>query len=195
MTARAAPKLWVVLIALVTLWTPPVVVSAASCETEILTGTFFSPLWNRGRRHTFNYTGMFIREAWPLNLAGRTYANWNWVGELFAADVTAGFGHVLAGPSLLARRWFHDPADVWRPYIQVGFGALYTDAYRDHHQLQLGEALEFRTTVSVGFHALLSRTWSWAGEFSFNHMSDGGLSDRNYGVHALGMTVGLARSF
>jgi hypothetical protein len=101
----------------------------------------------------------------------------------------------LAGPSLLARRWFRPRAGAWRPDVQVGFGAVYTDAYRNRDQLQLGEALQFRTTVSVGFHARLARVWSWAGELSFNHRSDGGLSDRNYGVHALGMNLGLARSF
>lgn len=173
----------------------PAAAMEAPSEVETLAGTFVSPLWNRGRRRTFDYAALSIREAWPLRLAGRTYADWDWVGEFLAADVTAGFGHVLAGPSLLARRWFRPRAGGWRPYVQVGFGALYTDAYRNRDQLQLGEALQFKTTVSAGFHARLARAWSWAGELSFNHLSDGGLSDRNYGVHALGMNLGLARSF
>ena len=185
-------RLWLVLVVLGA-W--PAEAPAAPHETEVLVGSFVSPLWNRGRRRTFNYTGMFFREVWPLSLAGRPYANWDWVGELFAADVTPGFGHVVAGPSLLARRWLGRSGDTTRWYVQAGWGALYSDAYRTHDQLQLGEALEFKTTASVGFRTRRWRTWSWTGELSFNHLSDGGLSDRNYGVHALGMAFGLARSF
>jgi len=163
------------------------------CSFEVLGGSFVSPLWNRGRRETFNYTGVFLREAWPLSWRGRPQAGWDWVGELFAADVTAGFGHELGGASLLARRWLGRPEARWHPYVQFGFGAACTDAYRDRAQQQLGEALEFKTTVSAGLHAPLSHGWSWVGELSFNHLSDGGLSDRNYGVHALGLAVGLSR--
>ncbi len=169
--------------------------AAAPHETEVLTGAFVSPLWNRGRRRTFDCAALLVRESWPLTFAGHSYPGWDWVGDFFAAEVTSGFGHVLVGPSLPARRWWGPAGAAWRPYVQIGFGAPYSDAYRDPDQQQLGEALQFKTTASFGFQALLAHSWSWAGELSFNHFPDGGLSGRNYGIHALGLTFGLARSF
>jgi hypothetical protein len=196
MSGRFDRRLGVVLIAFGAFGIQGVAVASAPDEAEFLVGTFFSPLGSSGpRSRTFDYTALLLREAWPLCLAGRAYADWSWVGEVFASEVTSGFGHALAGSSLLARRYFRDPADAWRPYLQAGLGACYTDAYRNPGQVQFGEALEFKITASAGFHLRLSRSWFWAGELSFNHLSDAGLSGRNYGVHALGVASGLARSF
>ena len=162
-------------------------------ETEALVGMLVSPIWASNQRLTFNYAGTFLRGTWPLALGGRQYCDWDWVGELFAGDVVNGFGHELAGPSLLARRWFGTPASSWQPYVQGGFGVLYSDAYRDPNQGQLGGAVEFKTSVDLGFQARLWHRWSWSGELMFNHISDAGLSSRNKGVSALGLGVGLVQ--
>ena len=162
-------------------------------QTEALFGMFVSPVWASDPRRTFNYAGAFVRDTWPLTLAGRQYDHWDWVGELFAADVVNGFGHTLAGPSLLVRRWYGSPAHPWRLYVQGGFGVLYSDAYRDPSQQQLGEALEFKTSLGLGIQVPIRHRWSWSAELMFNHLSDAGLSSRNLGVTALGLAFGLVR--
>jgi hypothetical protein len=162
-------------------------------ETEILAGMLISPIWASSLRLTFNYAGVFVRDTWPLTLAGREYPGWDWVGEVFAADVVDGFGHELAGPSLLARRSFGSRSRPWRLYVQGGFGVLYSDAYRDPRQQQLGEAVEFKSSVDVGIQLRPWRRWCLAGELMFNHISDASLSPRNKGVSALGLGAGLVR--
>jgi len=165
----------------------------ASGDAEALVGMLISPIWASRERLTFNYAGAFLREAWPLGLAGRRYRDWSWVGELFAADVVNGFGHTLAGPSLLVRRTFATRTPSRRFYLQAGAGILYSDAYRNPDQGQLGQAVEFKSTVDAGLQSRLGRRWSAAAELMFNHLSDGGISGRNKGVSALGVGLGLAR--
>jgi hypothetical protein len=164
-------------------------------EAEALLGMLVSPVWAGGPRLTFNYAGVFVRNLWPFEWSGRQYPGWDWGGEIFAADVVNGFGHDLEGPSLLVRRWFRGESGPWRPYLQAGFGVLYSDAYRDPGQGQLGEAVEFRSSVGLGIHSPFWKRWSLAGELMFNHISDGGISARNKGVSALGIGIGLARGW
>jgi hypothetical protein len=68
---------------------------------------------------------------------------------------------------------------------------VYTDAYCDRNQDQLGEALEFKNTFVVGSRIRFSSEWNGVVEFSLNHLSDGGLSRRNCGVNALGVSLGF----
>lgn len=172
------------------------VLCAAACaadpvDTEALLGSYVSPVWNRSSHRTFNYSLFSLREDWPLGWAGRTFPDWDWVGELYAGDVTSGFAHEIDGASLLARRWLRPAGEAARTYLQAGFGPLYSDAYRNRQQLQLGEALEFKSTVAFGLRVRLARDWSWFAELAYNHFSDAGLSSRNFGVNALGVNAGL----
>ena len=193
---RAGTATWTLILMVVGMCaTPTAAAVAAPDETEALAGVLVSPIWASRLRSTFNYAGVFVRSAWPVSWAGRQYAGWDWVGELFVCDVVNGFGHFLGGPSLLVRREWAGSADRWRPYVQGGSGVLYADAYRNPTQMQLGEAVEFRTSLGGGIRRRLSPHWSLAGELMFNHISSGGLSGRNRGVSALGAGLGVSRSF
>jgi len=162
-------------------------------EVEFLGSYFGSPLWDAGRHQTFDFAGFTARADWPLQLGSSEDQRWEFVGELLCARVVKGFdsGGVLVGPSAGLRFWLLPKAAVVSPYIQGSVGAVYTDAYRDRNQDQLGEALEFRDTFAVGSRIRLSSEWSGVVEFSLNHLSDGGLSRRNCGVNALGVSLGF----
>jgi hypothetical protein len=162
-------------------------------ETELLASYFASPLWDAGRHQTFDLAGVTARAAWPLQFGSYGGQQWSLVGELLCARVVNGFdpGAVLVGPSAgLLYRLLPNPGTI-SPYLLGSLGAVYTDAYRDRSQDQLGEALEFKSTFAVGSRIRLSSDWSGVAEVSLNHISDGGLSKRNCGVNAVGFSLGV----
>ncbi len=162
-------------------------------EVEFLGSYFDSPLWDAGRHQTFDFAGLTVRADWPLQIGPPEDQRWEVIGELLCARVVKGFdsGGVLVGPSAGLRFWLLPKAETVSPYIQGSVGAVYTSAYCDRNQDQLGEALEFRDTFAVGSRIRLSSEWSGVVEFSLNHLSDGGLSGRNCGVNALGISLGF----
>jgi|HubBroStandDraft_6_1064221.scaffolds.fasta_scaffold787817_1 hypothetical protein len=162
-------------------------------ETEWLASYFTSPLWDAGRHQTFNFAGVTARAVWPLEFDSFGGQQWSLVGDLLCARVVNGFdpNAVVVGPSVGLMYRLLPHAATFSPYLLGSVGALYTDAYRDRSQDQLGEALEFKSTLAVGSRLRLSSDWSGVAEVSLNHISDGGLSKRNCGVNALGFSLGV----
>ena len=115
--------------------------------------------------------------------------------ELTAAPIIYGFGNIVVGPTILLRYNFVQPD--WRmvPYLQVGGGFVYNDAYRDHSQRALGEAGEFYLQGTGGLHFLLSSCCSLDIEGGYLHISNAGINERNAGINALGGSLGITYFF
>lgn len=164
-------------------------------EAELL-GTYFdSPLWDAGRHKTFDFAGVSARALWPLSFGPFHDQRWDLVGELLFTHGVRGFdsGGVMAGPAAGLRFWLLPKADTVSSYVQATTGPVYSSAYRDRGQNELGEALEFKSTFAVGGRLRLSSEWSGIAETSLSHISDAGLSSRNCGVNALGLSLGFER--
>jgi len=168
----------------------PIVAASCLCagipepdEVELIGSYFASPLWDGGNHQTFDFAGVSARADWPLKFGSPAAQRWDFVGELLCARVIRGFdpGAVVVGPSAGLRFRLLPTAGTLSPYLLGSFGAIYTDAYRDPNQDQLGEALEFKSTFGVGTSIRLTSEWSGIVEVSLSHISDGGLSRRNCG--------------
>ena len=81
------------------------------------------------------------------------------------------------------------------PYLQGGTGFVLTDAYRDPTQRAIGEEFEFLQQVEIGLRWKLTDCIAIESEFGLQHTSNGGLSNRNYGVNALGASIGMRWTF
>ena len=80
------------------------------------------------------------------------------------------------------------------PYIQLGVGAVLTDAYKDQSQSAIGQALEFTPQGSVGFRYHINPTWSFDVEGMYHHISNARLAKRNDGINAWGAFFGVSYS-
>jgi hypothetical protein len=115
--------------------------------------------------------------------------------ELSNSHIFDGFGDYVRGFTLLGRYNFLLPLPALVPYIQLGAGAVLTDAYKDMSQSAIGQEVEFTLVGSLGMRYFLSRRWSLDGEAMLHHISNAGLADRNGGANAVGGFVGITCYF
>jgi opacity protein-like surface antigen len=101
----------------------------------------------------------------------------------------------VTGPAALLRYNFVQPEARLIPYVQGGAGIAWNDAYRNQHQIAIGEAVEFTLQAGVGVHYLLSKNWAVGAEADFYHISNAGLARRNAGINAVGGSVGVTYYF
>jgi hypothetical protein len=163
-------------------------------EAQVLAGAFFS--FDPGSRDRLDFdiaTGT-LRLGWMLNTPegdSCMRGNFEFLVEVFGGGVINGPGNGLVGGSLLLRYNWVQP-DTWIvPYFQIGAGGLYNDAYRDHSQRALGEALEFNLQATVGCRFMMNPHWALVLEGGYLHISNGGLAERNVGVDTLGGRIGV----
>ena len=106
-----------------------------------------------------------------------------------------GFGSALGGVTLAYRRNFLSPGAKVVPYLNLGAGLIYSDAYHNEVQQQLGGRFEFIPQASLGAHFRLTPRWSLDAEFSYRHISDAFITSRNLGTNGVGGSFGVSRSF
>jgi hypothetical protein len=115
--------------------------------------------------------------------------------EAVGGPIFHGPGSALGGLSIIYRRNFLSPGAKVVPYLNLGAGGVYSDAYHDHVQQALGSMFEFDLQASVGAHFRLSPRWSIDTEFAYRHLSNAHITQRNLGTNAIGGVLGVSRSF
>lgn len=115
--------------------------------------------------------------------------------EASGAVILRDFGKYVAGPSLLARHTFMP--EHWRvhPYIQGGVGLVFTDADKDQTQRMIGGPIEFLVQAQVGLKIPVAESWSLDVETGYQHISNADTRSRNFGVNAVGASVGVTYHF
>lgn len=165
---------------------------------QLVSGALFSPVGIGPDAETFNYAQTNLRLGWMLNSPGADHplrGNFEALLELSASGIFEGAGSVIIGPSALVRYNFVQPGWKVVPYVQAGIGVVYTDAYEDKTQDEIGQALEFTPQASIGAKILIDPNWSVDVEGMFHHISNASIADRNDGVNALGGFIGCTYSF
>ena len=115
--------------------------------------------------------------------------------EAVGGPIYTGPGTALGGLSLVYRRNFVPPSARFVPYIDLGVGGVYSDAYHQPTQHALGSPFEFDLQGGVGLRYRLDAKWSVDGEVTYRHLSNAGLAPRNYGTNALGGLIGFSCAF
>jgi hypothetical protein len=166
---------------------------------QLTNGALASPVGIGPNTKAFNYSMHNLRFGWILN-----EPRWNGhpldgavevIAEISGSAVFEGAGSYLIGPSFHLRYNFTQPDWKIIPYVQIGAGFTFTDAYQDRSQRAIGQELEFTPQSSVGFRYLIDSQWSVDAEFIYHHISNAGLADRNLGINALGGMVGVSYFF
>lgn len=166
-------------------------------SVQLVSGALFST--GIGPRiKEINYQQNNIRLGWMLNTPSLNHplsGNFELLLELSGSAIMSSYGDVIIGPTALARYNFVQP-DWWAvPYIQLGAGVVYTDAYEDKDQNAIGQAVEFTPQASVGSRFLISQNWSVDAEFMYHHISNASMANRNLGSNALGGFLGVSYFF
>jgi hypothetical protein len=146
----------------------------------------------------FNYVPVSIRQGVMLTCPEDHWwghGNFEFLFDLTGAAITSSYGHFFAGPSFYLRTNWLPPGSPVVPYVQLGTGAVWNDAYKDQSQRAIGEGLEFYQHVECGLKCFLAPNLSLDVEGGLQHLSNGGLAKRNYGMTALGASVGLTYYF
>ena len=89
-------------------------------------------------------------------------------------------------------------AALWRLWsVRERYDWLFTkrDAYHDPNQRAIGQAVEFYLHAEVGLKCMIAPNLSLDIEGGLQHISNAGLASRNYGVNALGGSIGLTYYF
>ena len=115
--------------------------------------------------------------------------------EAIAGPIYTGPGSALGGLSLIYRRNFVQPESRFVPYLDLGAGGIYSDAYHQRVQRALGTPFEFDLISGLGLRYMLDSRWSIDLELSFRHLSNADFGSRNYGTNALGGLTGFSYSF
>jgi hypothetical protein len=115
--------------------------------------------------------------------------------DLTGAAITSDYGSWLAGQTCFLRYNFLDLGTCVVPYHQLGFGWILTDAYQNRSQKAIGQMFEFHVHYEIGVKYFVAPNLSLDFEAGIQHMSNGGMANRNLGVNAFGGQVGLTYYF
>ena len=77
------------------------------------------------------------------------------------------------------------------PYLQVGLGFQYNDAYEDPNEAA-GSHIELVGHIHAGMHLFLHKHFSFDVEGGYTHLSNVGMSDDDHGINAFGVTLGFS---
>ncbi|MEM1156675.1 MAG: acyloxyacyl hydrolase [Verrucomicrobiota bacterium] len=172
---------------------------AGGFSLQQVNGALASPVGIGPDTDRFHYTMHNLRVGYLLNAP-----SWNshpldgaveLIGELSGSAVFQGAGSYLFGTSIHLRYNFTQPEWRFIPYLQLGGGLIFNDAYEDQSQRAIGQELEFTPQASAGLRYLIDPQWSLDAEFMYHHISNAGLADRNLGINALGGMVGFSYFF
>ena len=149
-------------------------------------------------RPNIDYQLTIIRVGYMLNTPhGSNFLRGNdeFLLEAEGGPIFHGPGSALGGLSIIYRRNFLSPGAKVVPYLNLGAGGVYSDAYHDKVQQALGGRFEFDLQASVGARFRLSPRWSLDAEFAYRHLSDAHITQRNLGTNAIGGVLGVSRAF
>lgn len=162
---------------------------------QLISGALFSCYFPCSRNPVFNYAQTNLRIGWMLNSPDRSESflrgNYEAIFELSNSIIYKGPGNYIGGVTALIRYNFVQPESKLIPYVQAGAGIVYTDAYKDHSQDAIGQAIEFTPQASLGLHCQINKNWSIDAEAMFHHISNAYMADRNVGLNAIGGFIGL----
>lgn len=166
-------------------------------STQVLGGAYFNVNLGPGVP-AFNYIPISFRQGLMLTCPEDHWwghGNYECLLDLTAAAITSTFGHYFVGPSFYLRANWVTPGSQVVPYAQLGTGAVYTDANKDQGQRAIGQAIEFYQHLEFGLKWFIAPNLSLDVEGGIQHLSNGGLAHRNYGMDAVGATIGLTYYF
>jgi hypothetical protein len=126
---------------------------------------------------------------------GKWRRNAELILEVLYANVTEGPGDWMAGGNIILRRNFigEDERVAW--YLQAGAGLVANDIYKDWSQSLIGRDLEFSLLAGAGVRIQLSENWHAFAEVNYRHFSNADTRERNTGLDALGVGLGVGFSF
>lgn len=96
-----------------------------------------------------------------------------------------------AGINLLARYNFLPASDNWRPYVQGGFGAVYTNLSLD----DFGTNFNFASNAACGIQYFFNKENSINLEWRYFHFSNAGLDHDNAGLNMNNIFIGFSHIF
>lgn len=176
------------------------VLTKGKLSMQIVSGVLIAPCGIGPDTPDFNYSQTNIRLGKVLNDPSKKLkiiprGNLEAFLEISNSYVYDGFGDYVGGATILLRYNIIPEGSKWSPYVQVGCGIVYNDAYKDKTQKAIGQAIEFTPQGSVGCRYLINENWSIDGEIMLHHISNAGLAERNNGTNALGGFIGLTYYF
>jgi hypothetical protein len=108
--------------------------------------------------------------------------------------VTQSFGTYFTGPSL-GFRYERRPDRDLVPYIQIGSGFAFNDAFHVKTQRAIGSVAEFCDQFEGGLRYHVKPHLSLDFEAAYMHISNAGFAGRNSGVNNVGLMAGLTYTF
>ncbi len=162
---------------------------------QMMAGALFAPMGIGPPSPPFRYAPLNLRINWRVADPGvdddSIARHLELVFELSGSLVYEGFGEILIGPTFLVRYNLFRAARLFGPYVQLGVGAVFNDAYKEKQRF-IGLPVEFTPQASLGVHVSLTRSLSLDLEAMYHHISNAGLSQtRNLGTNAVGAQIGF----
>ncbi len=164
-------------------------------EFQLGIGGYVSFLDDGNRRPELNTVDVTGRLGWMLYTptgGSILRGNVEFLIEGSVGAVVTGPGDIIADIALLLRYNFVQPSAKFVPYIQIGAGFAYCNAYTDQTQGLIGEAFEFNLQGAIGARYLFSERCGAFIEGGWRHVSNAGLASRNLGLNSLGGLVGFS---
>jgi hypothetical protein len=166
---------------------------------QLVSGAVFSPTIIASRTPVMDYAQTNLRLGWMIYSASRQgflpRGNLEAIMEVTNSVIYKGPGNYLGGVTAIIRYNIVPKGSRFVPYVQIGVGVVYTDAYRDGTQNAIGNSIEFTPQASVGCQYLINRNWSISAELIFHHISNAGIDHRNRGINAVGGFIGFTYFF
>ncbi len=168
-------------------------------SVQVLGGVYFSPCLFGPATPTVNFASLDLRLGWMLGLPSKLWilprGNLQGLVACSVDNIFEGHGSYLAGLTLLLR--YNIVPEGWRlvPYLQIGVGVLYTDIHECPEQCAIGQWREFVEHYSLGLRWLINPRWSIEAEAGYLHVSNADQAERNAGLNAVGVCVGVTRAF
>jgi len=141
-----------------------------------------------------NIGRMLTSPSAPWGQAGLR-GNVELLGNAFGAYSFDGPEGFLGGVRVLLRYNFVQPRAQLVPFLQGGVGILGTNIYRDRSQRIIGSGFEFCESVGIGTRWFFTPRCAAILTIEFEHISNAGITRRNWGINSLGGTAGMAWFF
>ena len=108
---------------------------------------------------------------------------------------TRQLGNEFVGASFILRYNFVQPTCRIVPYVQIGAGVQYNNAYKDQSQDALGQPLEYVGQAQIGVRWFVCRNFSLDVEGGYMYFTNFNQAPRNAGIQAVGGSIGMTYYF
>jgi hypothetical protein len=165
-------------------------------EVAFMTGSLFFPIGIGPSGPTTVFVPQLARFGFMVNdsdpsrrfMKGSLEA----IFEVTTLPFVSGPGNILVGGALYGRYNFSTRFPRLVPYFQMGGGGSYSDSYR-FPRSDLSTGFEFILHMGIGTHYLLNSRWALTAEYDYFHFSNAGMKIHNFGINAIGGTIGITR--